>query len=107
MQIKFTPVTQQFGGLNVRFWSDPDDPTNKMIIIEGIKKPLLLPRGIYCRYIKSVSLEACKKAICISFNLVEMLNLYNEEIEEDLRNQVGLQEVDDADIDYALLGIRG
>jgi hypothetical protein len=78
-----------------------------MIIIEGIKKPLLLPRGIYCRYIKSVSLEACKKAICISFNLVEMLNLYNEEIEEDLRNQVGLQEVDDADIDYALLGIRG
>ena len=106
MQIKFTPVKCQCGGIPVRFVPDASDSSDKMIFIDGIKKSLILPRGIYCRYIKSMSLNACNSAICIDYNLVEMLNLYNEELEQDLRNQVGFQEVSDDDIDYSFLGIK-
>ena len=106
MQIKFTPVTQQCGGVPVQFQPDASDTSNKMIFIDGIKKPLILPRGIYCRYIKSMWLNACNTAICVSYTLVEMLNLYNEELEQDLRNQVGFQEVSDEDIDFTFLGIK-
>jgi hypothetical protein len=107
MQIKFTPVTQHCGGVKVSFQPDATDTSNKMIYIDGIKKPLILPRGIYCRYIKEISLNVCNTAICVSYNLVEMLNLYNEELEQDLRNQVGFQEVSDDDIDFTFFaGIK-
>jgi hypothetical protein len=103
MQIRFIPVTKT-SGINLKFYSYDPDVSDKFVEIEGIKRPLLLPRGIYCRYINSISANICSRSVCLNYTLKDILNLFNAEIEEDLRNQIGFQEIEDAEIDFSVIG---